>query len=101
MIYFSYIDRDCKLEEKYIRKYDEKKTYEPNVLVTYNNETCWIQQSGKKFKDKNEKDPIYIPVSEMLSHSKGFLALDSKYNFLWACNKNHEEKDIEYILLIK
>jgi predicted ATPase len=81
MIYFAYMDRECKLEEKFIRKYDEKENYQPNVLVTYNkNETCWIQHNGKKFKDKNEKDPIYIPVSEMLSHSKGFLALNSKYN---------------------
>ena len=80
MIYFAYSDKKYILEEKYIRKYHEESIYEPNVVVTYNkNETCWIQKSGKKLKDENEKDPIYIPVSEMLSHSKGFLALNSKY----------------------
>jgi predicted ATP-dependent endonuclease of OLD family len=81
MIYFAYVDREYKLEEKYIRKYDEKTNYKPNVVVTYNkNETCSIQDDVKKFKSKNEKAPIYIPVSEMLSHSKGFLALNNKYN---------------------
>lgn len=80
MIYFSYIDRECKLEEKYIRKYDDMKNSQPNALITYGgNETCWIQNNGKKFKMKSEKDPVYIPVTEMLSHSKGFLALNSKY----------------------
>lgn len=80
MIYFSYIDRECNLEEKYIRKYDDMKKYQSNALVTYSgNETCWIQHNGKGFKSKNEKDPVYIPVTEMLSHSKGFLALNSKY----------------------
>ena len=33
----------------------------------------------KNDRNINEKEPIYIPVSEMLSHSKGFLALYSKY----------------------
>lgn len=80
MIYFSYIDRKYLLEEKYTRKYDDKTIYSPNAVITYNkNETCWIQEDGKKFKDKTEKDPVYIPVTEMLAHSKGFLALNSKY----------------------
>lgn len=80
MIYFSYIDRECTLEEKYIRKYNDTKNYQSNALVTYSgNETCWIQNNGKKMRNRNEKDPVYIPVTEMLSHSKGFLALNSKY----------------------
>lgn len=81
MIYFSYIDRRCTLEEKYIRKYDEKSIYASNVVITYNkNQTCSIQQDGKGFKSKTEKDPVYIPVTEMLSHSKGFLALNNKFD---------------------
>lgn len=81
MIYFSYVDRECELEKKYIRKYKDKANYESSVLIKYNkNKTCWFKNNGKKVKDKNEKAPIYIPVSEMLSHSKGFLALNNKYN---------------------
>lgn len=81
MIYFAYSDKRYMLEEKFIRKYDDKKNYQPNVLITYDkDEVCWMQEGITGAKKKNEKDPIYIPVSEMLSHSKGFLALNSKYN---------------------
>ena len=60
MIYFSYVDRECTLEEKYIRKYNDKKNYQSNALVTYSgNETCWIQNNGKKMRNRNEKDPVY------------------------------------------
>lgn len=79
MIYFAYSDKDYILEDKYIRKYKDLK-YVANAIVTYNgNETCSIQGNGKKMRSKSIKDPIYIPVTEMLSHSKGFLALNSKY----------------------
>ena len=79
MIYFAYSDKGYILEDKYIRKYDDLK-YVANAIVTYNgNETCSIQGNGKKMRSKSIKDPIYIPVTEMLSHSKGFLALNSKY----------------------
>lgn len=80
MIYFAYDGRGYTLAKKYIRKYNDKKNYQPSVVITYDkNKTCWIKDDGKKSKPKIKKDPIYIPVSEMLSHSKGFLALNSKY----------------------
>ncbi|MEA5010033.1 AAA family ATPase [Clostridium tyrobutyricum] len=80
MIYFAYSDREYTLEQKYIRKYNNKENYQSNVIITYDkNRTCWIKADGEKSRCENKKDPIYIPVSEMLSHSKGFLALNSKY----------------------
>lgn len=79
MIYFAYSDKDYILEEKYIRKYNPIKNV-ANAWVTYNgNEVCWITDHSKAIRNKSLKDPIYIPVTEMLSHSKGFLALNSKY----------------------
>lgn len=90
MIYFSYTDRNYNLEEKYKRKYDDVENGKSNAIVTYNeDEQCWIQDDAKQFKDKNEKDPIYIPVTEMLAHSKGFLALNSKYRMPFDPTESH------------
>ena len=81
MIYFSYTYEKCKLEEKYKRKYDDVGDIKSNAIVTYNwDEQCWIRDDGNEPKNKNEKDPVYIPVTEMLSHSKGFLALNNKFD---------------------
>lgn len=41
-------------------------------------ETCWIQEDGEKPCNSNN-EMVYIPVNEMLSHSKGLLALSSRY----------------------
>lgn len=80
MIYYTYSDKKYILEEKYIRKYDDLKQIDSFVSVTYNeNEICNMGIDIKNDRNINEKEPIYIPVSEMLSHSKGFLALYSKY----------------------
>ena len=86
MIYFAYNEKkDDILENKFVRQFAYDKEYAPNVVVTYDSEysksdeTCWIQENGKGMRNKKLKGPIYIPVSEMLSHSKGFLALNSKY----------------------
>lgn len=87
MIYYAYNSKDVPnspkvgaLEEKYIRKYNDNTKYASNAVIHYDNdETCWIQKDGVKIRNSNLKDAIYIPVSEMLSHSKGFLALNNKY----------------------
>lgn len=80
MIYYTYSDKKYILEERYIRKYDDLNEIDSFVSITYNrNEICSMGIDIKNDRSNNEKEPIYIPVSEMLSHSKGFLALYSKY----------------------
>lgn len=80
MIYYTYSDKEYILQEKYTRKYDDLNQIDSFVNVNYNeNEICSMGIDIKNDRNSNEKEPIYIPVSEMLSHSKGFLALYSKY----------------------
>ena len=79
MIYFAYSDKEFKLEDKYVRKYEQKSIEIKGAFIEYESSRCYITEQGKHYKNSKEKEPIYIPVSEMLSHSKGFLALNSKY----------------------
>lgn len=70
------------LDKKYIRQYEDNRQYISNVVVWYEldgqEEKCWIQENGEKLCNSNN-EMVYIPVNEMLSHSKGLLALASKY----------------------
>ena len=87
MLYFTYqhktVSREREiLDEKYIRQHEDNGQYVSNVVVNYEmdgrEETCWIQKDGVKLcTGRNEM--VYIPVNEMLSHSKGLLALSRKY----------------------
>ncbi|EHJ01891.1 AAA ATPase [Clostridium sp. DL-VIII] len=81
MIYYIDSEKYYPLEEKYIRKYKEDKKCKPTAEIKYDDGLVyWIGNNMKSGKDNDGKDPIYIPVSEMLSHSKGFLALYDKYD---------------------
>lgn len=70
------------LDEKYIRQYDDNRQCKSNVVVWYDldgrEETCWIQEDAEKL-CCSSNEMVYIPVNEMLSHSKGLLALSRKY----------------------
>ncbi len=79
MIYFTYSDKEFKVEDKYIRKYKQRNTGIRGAFIEDDSLGCYITEQGKHYKNSKEKEPIYIPVSEMLSHSRGFLALNSKY----------------------
>ena len=73
------------MDGKYIRKYNDSKEYEPNIVIRYkgNNdieETCWLMKNGRKPCDSEGSDIIYIPAMEMLSHSKGLVSLYQKYD---------------------
>ena len=87
MIYFTYQQNNANarwgtLDEKYIRQYKDNTEYAANVVVSYKlderEETCWIQKDGVK-PCMSKDEMVYIPVNEMLSHSKGLLALARKY----------------------
>ena len=80
MIYFAYNNnKDLTIEEKYVRNFKDEDGGHPGVFIKDENSECFMLEWGKVCKNEGKKEPIYIPVSEMLSHSKGFLALNSKY----------------------
>lgn len=80
MIYFAYNNNEeLSIEKKYIRNFKDKDKLNPEVLIKTEDSECFMLDWGKRCSEEEYKEPIYIPVTEMLSHSKGFLALNSKY----------------------
>lgn len=80
MIYFAYNNNEeLSIEKKYIRNFKDKDKLNPEVLIKTEDSECFMLDWGKRCSEEEYKEPIYIPVTEMLSHSKGFLALNGKY----------------------
>lgn len=73
------------LDEKYVRKYADNIGYQPTTYIEYitdegKEETCWLMKDGQAPCVKGNSDILYIPVMEMLSHSKGLISLYEKYD---------------------
>lgn len=84
MIYYTYNNNEKEfnvLNKNLIRKYNDCKNYVSKITYEINGQedTCYLREDGIKFSNVNKNGIIYIPVTEMLSHSKGLLALNSKY----------------------
>lgn len=73
------------LDNKYIRKHNDNTDYLPNIVIEYgmengNTDSCWLMENGQKSCINGTNDVLYIPVMEMLSHSKGLISLYEKYD---------------------
>lgn len=73
------------LGSEYVRKYDFGNPYIPNIVIEYEKndgteETCWLQENGRKPCDRDGSEVLYIPAMEMLSHAKGLVSLYQKYD---------------------
>lgn len=73
------------LDNKYIRKHNDNTDCVPNIFIEYQMEngkieSCWLMENGQKLCVNETNDVLYIPVMEMLSHSKGLISLYEKYD---------------------